>query len=89
MPLGFDRAQPACQFVAIHPRHMNVGKNGRIGSVVPDFKRFHAVNRCFGLDAEQLKLPHQNFLIHRMVIDHEHDRALARARHGEHAAGMT
>ena len=82
VPLGLDRAQAARELVAVHARHVDVGEHRRIGPRQPGFERLDAVLGGVGRDAEQVELAHQHFLVHRMVVDHEHQRPLAGARDG-------
>ena len=77
VPLGFDRAQAARELVAVHARHVDVGEHRRVGPRLPGFERLDAVLGGVGRDAEQIELAHQHFLVHRMIVDHEHQRALA------------
>src|SRR5262249_22397321 len=68
---GFGSAQPPCQLMAIHVRHMDVGEDGGISAARPCLQRVDAILYTVGGDPQQLELEHEHLAVHGMIFDHQ------------------
>ena len=78
---GFGGAQLPRQLMAVHARHVDVGKHGGVARHgCPGRQRLDAVVRGVGGDAQELELAHQHLAVHRMVVGDQHARAASPRR---------
>ena len=83
--LALVRADRLGELEAVHPRHVEVGQHERVVAAEEALVAVVAVDRRVGLKADRLQLRAQHGAVDRMVLDDEHEAALA---HGLLARGQ-
>ena len=66
--IGFGRAQSPCQFITVHLRHVNIGKNRGIATGCPRFHCFNAIRRGIGGNPQEFKLEYKHLAVHRVIV---------------------